>query len=105
MRNSRPSACSVSWGWTESGRSLSTNRAWLVQSDGEVSKLNGEREFYVACVECGEDLEPGDAAIAATTGTIAVDGGFYMEDSEPWLWVRHAPNCQSPLRRTELKGV
>lgn len=61
--------------------------------------MGNAQEFHIACVECGKELEPGDAAIAATTGTIAEDGGFYMDDSEPWLWVRHAPDCKNPMRR------
>lgn len=49
-----------------------------------------EREFYLHCSECGGELKPGDMAVAATCGSIEADGGFYVNDMEPWLWVKHS---------------
>ena len=47
-------------------------------------------EFSIYCSECGEEMKPGELAVAATTGVIWEDGGFYADTDEPWLWVKHS---------------
>jgi len=64
-----------------------------------------EWQFHLHCCECGEELKPGDKAVAATIGVIGDDGGFYMNNMEPWLWVRHfdCPKRQSGESRQEKR--